>query len=135
MEGRGLLRKQALHQDVAIRRDVLQRIARFFHRLQNDDGAGRCIETDTGADTPFLVGIVRQHHRDLARGRFSAAQLYPIGGEIGDEGDPVLAGARRHDGALRRLVIARRRFPRDRAREDATVEFGECHLHGKIAWG
>ena len=99
-----------------------------------DRGGGR-VEADTVREPSVLVRVVGEDQRDPALGRGSGAQGRPVGGEAGDEIDPVALGAVGGDGALGGVVVVGLALEADRAGQDAPVHLGQGHIHRDVAGG
>ena len=108
-------------------------VALGLHCIEDRDRAGRRVVADAIGDATVLVGVVGEDDRHLAFPSRFAAQPRPICGEVGDEVHAVRRLAIGHDAALGALVPQAVGLEGNGARHDATVEFGQHHVHGEVA--
>ena len=113
--------------------EISNRIALGLHRLQDGHGAGGCVIAHAIGDAAVLVGIVGKDDRQLAVRRRRAAELHPVGGEVGHELHAVRHLAVGDDPALGALVPQAVSLEGDGAAHDAAVEFGQHDIHREVA--
>ena len=112
------------HQHVAIARRIFNSVARIGESVQCVNRRLWGVEPDAIGETTVFVGIVGEDQCDLAvfKGRF--AELGPICGELCHECNTIPLRAIGCDGALGCVVEIGLSFEGDRARQDASIDFG-----------
>ena len=127
----GPARQQGRHQPGARRRETGEIVAGFAHRHRQAHRALRRVEADPVGDAAVAVRIVGEDERDTSLPDRPAREAHPGRGLPGNEGDPV--GDRPIGGrAARRRPIEALRLERHRARQDATVHFGQHDIHDEV---
>ena len=121
------------HQRVAVGRGLVDRIARLRQQVQRVHGGGGRVEADAIGQPSILVRVIRQDDRRASVGGGGAAQGGPVGGEAGDEVDPVAPGLPAGDRAFRRLVVEAFALERHGAGQDAAIDLRQGHVHRDVA--
>ena len=122
-------------QGATIHRRADDPIAVICKRGNNVDRAGGRIESDTVTHPAVPVGIVRQHQCDAPVFRVGVTQPRPVGGEFGDEVDPIRDRPIGNDIGFDGVVAMRGVLEGDGAGQDAAVDFRQGDIHGDVAGG